>query len=69
MSIIFFILYLMGGAKANSFCKHRIFHMQTVYVFSWQQFILDKICWAALLGWISIPIAIGMKVFGTGKQI
>ena len=67
MDLILFGIYLYAGVLSNSFLKHHVLKMQTAYVLNMQNFLLGKIIWAALLGWITIPIAIVLKLAGVGK--
>lgn len=68
MELILFAVYIYAGAVANSFLKHRILKVQTVYVFSFTTFVTEKIVVAALLGWITIPLALIMRLCGIGKE-
>ena len=67
MEVVLFIIYLFAGAAANSFIKHNVFGMRTVYVFNTSNFLTEKMVMAALLGWISIPVAIILSICGVGK--
>ncbi len=67
MGLIVFAIYVYAGAKANSFLKHYILKMQTVYVFNVMTFITEKIIMAALLGWVTIPVALVARAFGVGR--
>ena len=69
MELILFALYIFFGAKANSFLKHNLLHMRTAYVFDLSSFIIEKIILACLLGWITIPVAIVMRLVGVGKSV
>ncbi len=68
MEIILFGGYLFFGAMANSFLKHHVLKMQTAYVFNLQNFIMEKIIWACLLGWITIPLAALLRLSGAGRS-
>ena len=67
MELILFTIYIYAGARANSFLKHHILKMQTVYVFNLTNFITEKIIMGCLLGWITIPVAIIARLCGVGK--
>lgn len=67
MGLVLILIYIAAGAAANTYIRHNIFGIQTVYVFSWENFIMDKFIWAVLLGWISIPVAI-LHVLVLGKS-
>lgn len=69
MELILFGVYVFFGAMANSFLKHNLLHIQTAYVFSMSNFITEKIILACLLGWITIPVAMIMRIFGVGKSV
>ncbi len=58
MEIILILAYIACGGIANSYVQYNLFGIQTVYVFNMKNFLLDKIAWAFILGWISIPVAI-----------
>ena len=58
MELILFGAYIYAGVLANSFLKHHILQMRTAYILNMQDFLIGKIIWAALLGWLTIPIAI-----------
>lgn len=66
--LIIFMFYLYAGAKANSFIKHNIFHLQTALIFDLRRFVIDKIIMSLFLGWISIPLALILYVIGVGRQ-
>lgn len=68
MELVLFAIYIYAGGMANSFLKHHILKLQTVYVFSLSTFITEKIILAALLGWATIPAAIVMRLCGMGKN-
>ena len=68
MELILFIIYVYLGASANSYFKHNVLKVETVAVFNMQNFIMEKIIMGALLGWISIPVVVIMKLLGIGKN-
>lgn len=68
MDLIIVGIYIWAGAMANSYLKHNLLKIQTAYVFNLQKFILEKIIMAFILGWLTIPLAIILKLCGVGKQ-
>lgn len=60
--------YIYCGGMANSFLKHNILKMETVYVFNFWGFLTEKMILAVLFGWLTIPIALVLRYgFGVGK--
>jgi len=63
MENLFILFYIFCGSVANSYVKHNIFGIRTVYIFNMKNFLLEKLVYAFMLGWISIPIAIIHSLF------
>lgn len=59
-----FIAYIYFGDKANQFCKRNILHLETAYVFNIGQWLLWRFGLGLFLGWITIPIALLLLLFG-----
>lgn len=62
--IILLCAYVYLGDKANEFCKRNILHLETVFVYDISGWLTNRAIWGLLLGWITIPIAIIMWLFG-----
>lgn len=64
MEIVLLVLYLYLADKANQFCKRHILHIETAYVFDIKSWLTTRVLWAILIGWITIPLAFIMWIFG-----
>lgn len=64
MGIIIIFIYIWLGDKANQFCKRHILHLETVYVYNIGEWIYHRVFMGAALGWLTIPLAIIMWLFG-----
>lgn len=62
--IVVLLVYVYLGDKANEFCKRHICHVETVLVFDVSTWIQNRAIWGFLLGWLTIPIALIMWIFG-----
>lgn len=62
--ILLILLYAYLGDKANQFCKRNILHVETVLVFDVMSWVMNRAIWGVLLGWLTIPIAVIMWIFG-----
>ncbi len=58
MDKLLILAYIACGGIANAYLRHNLFGIQTVYVFNMKNFLLDKIAWAFIFGWLSIPVAL-----------
>lgn len=64
LAIILLCVYVYLGDKANEFCKRNILHLETVFVYDISGWLTNRAIWGLLLGWLTIPIAIIMWLFG-----
>ena len=62
--LILLAIYIFLGDKANQYCKRHILHLETVYVFDISTWLTNRAIWALLIGWITIPVAAVMWLFG-----
>ena len=60
-SILIFI-YVAAGYHANQWIRYNLMGVQAEYTSSLMDMYFNRILWAALLGWISIPIMIVAKM-------
>lgn len=68
MEAILLIVYIFCGDMANRFLKYHVFNVRAEYTSDMKNYIIQRACLGAVLGWISIPIAIVLKIFGVGKS-
>lgn len=64
ITILLVCLYVYFGDKANEFCKRHILHLETIYVFDISSWLTNRAIWGFLLGWLTIPIAVILWLFG-----
>ncbi len=62
--VILFFLYIYLGDKSIRFLKRNILHVEDMFIFSISHWLLHRAVWAFLFGWITIPIAGIMFIFG-----
>lgn len=56
MQELLLLIYVFLGCKAISYIKRNLFGLETVFVFDFKRFILEKMIMGFFLGWIAIPI-------------
>lgn len=64
IQIILLIIYAYFGDKANQFCRRHILHLEVAYVINISNWLFKRALWGILIGWITIPIAIILWIFG-----
>lgn len=61
METIFFVMlliYCYAGDKANSYCKYHLLNVRAEIYGDTGNYIMNRIFWATVLGWATIPIAL-----------
>lgn len=64
LAILLFCIYIYFGDKANEFCKRHILHLETVYAYDIGSWLTNRAAWGFVLGWLTIPVAVIMWLFG-----
>ena len=66
MDILFALLmliYCYMGDKANYYLKYHLLGRRAEIYTDTNDYILSRIIWATLLGWVTIPLAFLHKIF------
>ncbi len=53
-----FGLYLYAADKANRYCKYHLLNQRAEIYSDTGDYIMNRIIWAFILGWATIPIAL-----------
>lgn len=56
--LLFCIVYFFFGYQANQWCKYHLLGVRAEMTSDLGNFFVSRIIWAAILGWITIPIMI-----------
>ncbi|WP_294147397.1 hypothetical protein [uncultured Selenomonas sp.] len=67
-SFVLLIVYVFCGNMANNWFKYHIMGVRAEIYSDTGQHYFNKIFWAILLGWATIPLAIILSVLGIGKK-
>ena len=68
MELILIIIYVFCGDKANYYLKYHLLNIRAEVHSDMNDYILGRIIWGGLLGWISIPLAIIHNIFSSKKE-
>ena len=61
MAMIFLVVYIYLGYKANNYCRYHLLNQEAILYGDTGNFIVSQVIWAVLLGWATIPIMLFMK--------
>lgn len=68
LGALLFFAYIYFGNMANNWFKYNVMGVRAEIYSDTGQHYLNKIIWATILGWISIPLAIILSLAGVGKS-
>ena len=60
--LIIFVIYIYAGVKAIYYLKYHILNTRAEIYSNTGDYIISRIIWALLLGWVAIPLALLHRV-------
>jgi hypothetical protein len=68
IAFILFWVYIYYGNKANNYCRYHLLGQEYMIYSDTGKHIVDQVITAFLLGWVSIPIMIIMKILNKNNN-
>lgn len=66
--LIMIAIYWYAGDWANYYCKYHFFNVRAEIYGNTGDYIVQRIIWATLLGWLTIPVALLHKNYKGGSN-
>lgn len=58
LGLAIFVVYIYAGDQANRYIKYHLLNQRAEFYSDTGDYIMNRIIWAFILGWASIPIAL-----------
>ena len=63
LGVLVIVLYCYLGDTANYYLKYHVLNARSEFYADTGEYIISRLTWAVLLGWITIPIALLHNIF------